>query len=159
MEYERLYPRTRVSAPIYTSCSGRIYKVWNMLWGKTRQCMQYAMRNLHPEGLFTVRLLKVFAYIPTAYNTATLCVVVVSNCIDITFPTRPMLAIFGVVYLQVQNRESRLLIIVPLAASLNATRVAWQTRCNDHSCALTQRIFSYTNTIRSCVSILREQNV
>lgn len=89
---------------------------------------------------------------------ATLCVVV-SNCIDITFPTRPMLAIFGVVYLQVQNRESRLLIIVPLTASLNATRVVRQTRCNDYSCTLTQRIFSYTNTIRSCVSILCEQYV
>lgn len=157
MEYERLYPRTRVSAPVYTSRSGGIYKVWNMLWGKTRQCMQYAMRNLHPERLFTVRLLKVFAYILTAY-TVTLCIVV-SNCIDITFPTRAMLAMFGVVYLQVQNRESRLLIIVPLTASLNATRVVRQTRCNDHSCTLTQRIFSYTNTIRSCVSILREQYV
>lgn len=51
--------------------------------------MQYAMRNLHPERLFTVRPLKVFAYILTAHM-STLCVVV-SNCIDITSPTRPML--------------------------------------------------------------------
>lgn len=29
--------------------------------------MQYAMRNLHPERLFTVRPLKVFAYILTAH--------------------------------------------------------------------------------------------
>jgi len=52
--------------------------------------MQYAMRNLHPERLFTVRPLKAFAYILTAHM-PTLCVVV-SNCIDITSPTRPMLS-------------------------------------------------------------------
>lgn len=81
--------------------------------------MQYAMRNLHPERLFTVRPLKVFAYILTVHM-STLCIVV-SNCIDITSPTRPILAMFGVVHLQA--KQSRLLIIVPLAASLNATRV------------------------------------
>jgi len=64
--------------------------------------MQYAMRNLHPERLFTVRLLKVFAYILTAHTT-TLCILV-SNCIDITSPTRAMLAMFGVVHLQAKQR-------------------------------------------------------
>lgn len=44
-----------------------------------------------PERLFTVRLLKVFAYILTAsaqHTTLCVVVVVVSNCIDITSRTR-----------------------------------------------------------------------
>lgn len=90
--------------------------------------MQYAMRNLHPERLFTVRPLKVFAYILTA-RMSTLCVAI-SNCIDITSPPRPM---FGIVHLQ--GKQSRLLIIIPPAACLNATRVERQIQCNDYGCA------------------------
>lgn len=113
--------------------------------------MQYAMRNLHPERLFTVRPLKVFAYILMAHM-PTLCVVV-SNCIDITSPTRPMLAMFGIVHLQA--KQSRLLIIVLLIASSNATRVEWQTQCNDYGCTNPTDILAqtrYNHTFQFCMS-------
>lgn len=74
MEYERLYPRTRVSANLYIRLVPEEFIKYEICCeGKHGNVHAiYAMRNLHPEGLFTVRLLKVFAYIPTA----TLCVVV-----------------------------------------------------------------------------------
>lgn len=122
MEYERLYSRARVSAAAYAGPEEFI---------KYEICCEEKHGDAICDAKFTSRTsvyrapFKGFRIHSYGAHMSTLCV---SNCIDITSPPRPM---FGIVHLR--GKQSRLLIIIPLAACLNATRVEWQIQCNDHA--------------------------
>lgn len=164
MEYERLYPRTRVSAPVYIRlvpeefikyeicCEGKHGNVHAICDAKFTSrtsvyCAPFKGFRIHSyiegegrvHGNFVHRFKLHRYYISDARNARNV---------------RGDSLLTGT-----KQRVASIDYCASLTASLNATRVVRQTRCNDHSCTLTQRIFSYTNTIRSCVSILREQYV